>query len=220
MAKEVSARPAATAVSLIELARSRPAFLGWCRNGLIDHMGDLTIFEDRAPTPERRETLESRASQLRAALAPSFDGPAARMVLTMLSAMPAQSGGEIDTEMRGDAFRIALRDLPAWAIEREATRVIRGESRLGARFAPTPAEFREAISDSLASIRVELRQIEDVLRARIIPPPPEHPKLPPTRHLVSDAAEAPALRSYSEVMLKDLAERKAKREAEARSEAA
>lgn len=207
--------PDGTAVALTELVRSRPAFLGWCKNGLTIDMGEATIYEDRAPNEAQKATLAARSEQLKAALEPSMDAKATRAVLLMLSSMPSAGGGEIDLEFRGEAFRIALRDLPAWAIEREAMRVIRGESKLGSRFAPTPPEFRETVSDSLASIRVELSQIEDIMRARVIPAPPEHPRLPSNakRRDIIDGKGAPPLRTFSEALLKDLAERKERREA-------
>lgn len=177
MAQEIT-KHSGGRISVVELSTSRPAFLLHNRNGLTIFEGEATIYEDRAPTSQQRTVLKARAEQLKAALAPSVDAQATKAMLAMLASMPAQGGDQETVKLRGEAYRYALDDMPAWAIERMAKKVIRGESKADRRFAPTPPEFREIVSDSLAEIRNELALIEDILRAKVIPAPEPLYRLP------------------------------------------
>lgn len=189
-------------------------------------MGEATIYADRAPTPTQREALEARQSRLEAAIAPPTreSGPQAlRAVMVMLAGMPSQGGGDLDMELRGEAMMMAIDDLPGWAILAQARRVIRGETKLPRKFAPTPAEFREVVSDSLAPIRAELSEIDYILHAKIIPaPPPMYLPNEPGARTYPEVMRGPinSVPIFSESMLKDLAERRAKRAAQERGEAA
>lgn len=172
MRTQVSKAREETAVDPVALVRSRPGFLAWCKNGLTIDMGEATIFADRAPNSREAIILADRAKSLRAALAPSADDRGwAKAVMVMLAGMPAQAGDDAGVQMRGEAFRHALSDLPGWAIERAAGQVIRGHAGIGKTFAPTPAVFREVVDGMLASLRSELELIEDIGRARVVPAP-------------------------------------------------
>lgn len=128
----------------------------------------------------------------------------------MLASMPARSGEQAELKMRGEGYRMALDDLPAWAIEREAKRVIRGETKLGRTFAPTPAEFREVVSDSLAEFRTELALLDDLLRAKVIPAPPDiYRKADGPRPALR--APSGSVGAWSQELVDDLAKRAALR---------
>lgn len=213
MANRVTTRTA-TAVNAVALLTSRPATLGFHRNGLTIDMGESTIYEDRAPTPTQKAGLEARRAQLQAALEPSTDAASTKAMLAMLASMPARTGEQAELKMRGEAYRMALDDLPAWAIECEARRVIRGETKLGRTFAPTPAEFREIVSDSLASLRSEITLIDDILRAKVVPAPADiYRKAETPRPALPD--KSGSVGAWSENLVKDLEARKARRLGEA-----
>ena len=80
--------------------------------------------------------------------------------------------------IRGEAYRIAINDLPAWAIEKAAMRFIRGDTPHPKTFAPSTAIFREFALTLLAGIREEIDLIQDILRAKVIPAPPDLYRLP------------------------------------------
>lgn len=155
------------AISVHALKASRPGFLSFCRNGLMVEHGEATIFSDRTPTPRQRETLVARVASLTGALAPSWTRTTGDAIAMMLTVLPSQAGSATDDKVRGAAYRMALDGLPAWAIEAEAVAMIRANRH----WAPTPGEFRHAVSNALADVRVELRQINEILGARVIAPP-------------------------------------------------
>jgi hypothetical protein len=99
-------------------------------------------------------------------------------LVVMLSSMPSQAADATDIKLRAVAYDMALDDLPAWAIERAARRFVLGETPFGKTFAPTPAIFREFVLDMLAPYRAEMDLIGDILRAKVIPAPPDIYRLP------------------------------------------
>jgi hypothetical protein len=59
-------------------------------------------------------------------------------------------------------YRIALDDVPSWAVEAAAKRWIRGDGMAPARFAPTPPELRQAalsIAGSFSAEAAALRRL-------------------------------------------------------------
>jgi hypothetical protein len=159
------------------LSTSRPASLGFHRNGLTLEMGEAKIFEDRVPTEAQKAILLARANDLRAGLEPSVSAGSSRALLLMLT-MPSQSGDTSDMKLRGEAYRIAIEDLPAWAVEQAAKRFIRGDTPHPKTFAPSTAIFRDFVLSLLVGLREELDLIQDILRAKVIPAPPDLYRLP------------------------------------------
>ena len=169
--RTVARRGQGAALTVADLATSRPGFLAFHRNGLERRDGRLVIYADRVPSAQGKAALERRKAQLTAALSGSVTGDGMASVLAMLAAMPAAAGDSGTMQARGAAYKLALDDLPGWAVAETVRRVIRGEAGLSLRFAPTPAELRKAVSDSLAPLRAELRQIVEILDAAVIPVP-------------------------------------------------
>ena len=158
-------------------ATSRPATLGWRRNGLTVEMGEATIYADRAPNEAQKSILSTRLADLQAALKPGVSKGSSKALVAMMS-MPTQSVDGLDLGIRGDAYRIATNDLPAWAIEKAAIRFIRGDTPHPRTFAPSTAIFREFALTLLTGIREEIELISDILRAKVIPAPPDLYRLP------------------------------------------
>lgn len=88
-------------------------------------------------------------------------------MVVMMNSMPSQGGTEADLRIRGEAVRLAVEDMPAWAIEQAAKAVVKGETPHKT-FAPTPAEFRDLVVELVQPLRKELGEIETILSARVI----------------------------------------------------
>jgi hypothetical protein len=114
---------------------------------------------------------------LQAALKPGVSKGSSKALLVMMS-MPTQWADTIDLEIRGEAYRIATNDLPAWAIEKAAIRFIRGDTPYPKTFAPSTAIFREFALSLLTGIREEIELVGDILRAKVIPAPKDIYRLP------------------------------------------
>lgn len=70
----------------------------------------------------------------------------------------------------GIGFILALRDLPAWAIQEAAARIVRGDAGLSKVYAPTPAEFREVAGGIAVQARWHKRRLEMLLAAEVTGP--------------------------------------------------
>lgn len=70
----------------------------------------------------------------------------------------------------GMGFLLALRDLPAWAIQEAAARIVRGDAGLSKVYAPTPAEFREVAGGIAVKARWHKRRLEMLLAAEVVGP--------------------------------------------------
>lgn len=64
--------------------------------------------------------------------------------MILLASFPAKDASENAVQARVAGYRIALDDVPSWAVEAAAKRWIRGDGMTPARFAPTPPELRQA----------------------------------------------------------------------------
>jgi hypothetical protein len=99
-------------------------------------------------------------------------------LVVMLSSMPSQTQDATDTKLRAVGYHMATEDFPAWAIDRAAKRFVLGDTPYGKTFAPTPGVFREFVLDMLAPYQAERDLIGDILRAKVIPAPPDLYRLP------------------------------------------
>lgn len=68
----------------------------------------------------------------------------------------------------GMGFLLALRDLPAWAIQEAAARIVRGDAGLSKVYAPTPAEMRAVVFAIYAPARWHKRRLEMLLAAEVV----------------------------------------------------
>lgn len=70
------------------------------------------------------------------------------------------------------AFRIALDDLPAWAVEQAVKAWLRGEveGRSNVAFLPAPPQLRDLAKRAMAPVLAERRQLRTLLRAEVVEP--------------------------------------------------
>lgn len=91
-------------------------------------------------------------------------------------AFPSTQGGEGAAEMRMEAYRMALDDLPAWTIERAARMWLRGENSSGGEnyaFAPSPPQLRRLAQLAFTPVRAQRSSLLRLLRAK---PDEEYPE--------------------------------------------
>lgn len=95
-----------------------------------------------------------------------------RAVTAMLMAFPSASASELTSEARGEAFVVALADVPASAVEAAINRWYRGEcgadergNAYDYRWWPTPAILRRISQQITNPYKLRLHQIEQVLSA-------------------------------------------------------
>lgn len=214
---------AVTAISPLEPKTSRPAFLAICRNGLIVEMGEARIFEDRAPTPAERSTLEARLTRLKSFLSERDDAEAFGR-LAMVLTMPSQSAEGVDAKVRGMAYREALDGVPSWAIVDACRRLLRGGYPQHKRFAPSPPEMRSLCDELTWPLHSEIRELEDILRAKVVPAPrhekPISGKAKTWAELEAERGNRPVPGWRQPEYVADLDARRKKREAEAETAAA
>jgi len=154
---------------------------------------------------------------LQAALDERDDKRLANALSILLAGMPSASQGAEDATNRVRAYRMALSDVPIWAVSEACKGIIAGRYPEHMRFCPSPAELARIARDLTAPIHAEMRKIDDVLSARVIEPPAAR-ELPPnaiTWAEVETVREAPKPdRScwLTPDIVADLAARKAKRE--------
>lgn len=126
------------------------------------------ITERDTPTKDEVGLFEHRKIELERWLAPAGQGVAGP-VLSLLTAMPSQSGAGVDQAMRLETFIEDLGDLPYFAVERACK-----DFRLGIagakHWAPTAAEIRERAHEHARQYRAELADIETVLELAANPP--------------------------------------------------
>lgn len=128
--------------------------------------------------PIQRKALERHEMQLRQLCerTPANDAGAERdvfgVVMKMMLIFPAATQNDISAEARGEAYLIALQDVPPWAVSSAFRRWCRGECGTNSngeqydyRWCPAPAEFRRISRTELYKVKGRLDQARYLLAA-------------------------------------------------------
>ena len=145
----------------------------------------------QTPTLPRPLTVEecSTLSRSLAEVAPYADAKpdpvsSLRHVARLLLGFPAAALSEAAAEARGEAYEVAIEDVPAWAVQAGARRWIRGDvapcgDRVNLAFPPSPPQLRALAMDEWAKTRGAAWRIRRLLAGRPERPAPRTPKLLP-----------------------------------------
>lgn len=120
-------------------------------------------------TPDQRRALETwmttLKSRLRCGATDTRDKAVELAKLT--TAFPTQGQDATSSELRIEGYFEALSGLPAWAVADARGRIIRGETMLDARFAPTPPQLADIVRKIVQPLERDLRDLADIARADI-----------------------------------------------------
>lgn len=85
------------------------------------------------------------------------------------SCLRSRHGDDASGAAEAAGYLLALADLPAFALQEAARRIVMGEAGLSRTFAPTPAEMRAVAFSVMAPAKYHARQLEKLLSAEVIP---------------------------------------------------
>lgn len=133
-------------------------------------------------TPDQRRRLETWQTTLKSRLACGATDTRDKAVelAKLTTAFPTQGQDATSSDLRMEAYFEALSGLPAWAVREARARIIRGETMLDTRFAPTPPQFADLVRLVVKPIKRDLRELVDIARADIEfkePSKPEHERV-------------------------------------------
>ena len=138
------------------------------------HSNSWTLPQSLIPTDKQRAVMINHIASLRPRLdetpEKSDDCAKATIVLVtkMLMALPSAQSNDEAQEARGDAFMMALEDVPSWAVEA----AIRGWHRkeygpgYNYRWAPVPSELRTVAFLEAWKFKERIRDLQRVLDAK------------------------------------------------------
>ena len=112
--------------------------------------------------------LHSISAQLQARLKPGPDDAKALAVILakLMAAFPTQAQSETATDQRVDAYFEALGGVPAWAVDKAAKAVLRGETEADGRFMPTPPQLAELAHGFVSPVAADLATVQRIMAAR------------------------------------------------------
>lgn len=91
---------------------------------------------------------------------PDVEAEMLALIAKMMMALPAQRQDELATEASGEAFLMAVEDLPAWAVRSAYRRWCRNEAGLNARGEPYDCHWRPGPADLRSVALTELWRIK------------------------------------------------------------
>jgi hypothetical protein len=129
--------------------------------------GKPVLMSGIRPTPQQARAIQGHLASLRSRL---VSGPQDRQAVAvelakLLAAFPAQEQSDMPANLRMEAYFEALHGVPAWAIGEARARVLRGETALDMRFAPTPPQLAAVAKTLLEPHRRDLARLEIIARA-------------------------------------------------------
>lgn len=121
-------------------------------------------------TARQRQEITAKREQIVLALdAGRFASQRTAVIAKVLLSYPSAQAGELSAAARGEAYRDALDDMPAWAIAEAIKRWNRGQAgEHNYSFAPAPAVLRKIVDGILAPYRVALDKVDTVINATTI----------------------------------------------------
>ena len=123
------------------------------REEIARHVAELDALS--GPTPDDDTTAEAQTL----------------IVLTkMMLVLPAAKQNEASAEARGEAYMMALNDLPTWAVAAAVRRWYRGDAgdRHDYHWAPSPAELRALTIIELYRVKGRTAMLRNLLRAELL----------------------------------------------------
>lgn len=122
-----------------------------------------------APTDEDRSTISRLIREIDAAMAPA---PMDAMRAAIGSLMAGYSGAQLsreDVEAKAAIFRVALDDVPGWALGAACRAWVRGEGLVAgdnSSFPPAPAQLRRLALAARDPVRMQKIRLQQLLAAR------------------------------------------------------
>lgn len=131
--------------------------------------GRPILMGGRKMTEEQRRRISSfrRAILARLSPQPGNDRAVAVVIAKLLSAFPVQGQSDTPTELRMETYFDALDGMPAWAVDEACRAIVRGETGLDGRFAPTPPQLAAATADRMRQLRADLRDLDTLLKVEV-----------------------------------------------------
>jgi len=133
----------------------------------------MTLPRDLVPNDLQRSMISNHITALNDVLnlTPAQSQDCAKQSLTavakMLMVLPAREAGEHATEARGEAYMMALDDIPSWAVQEAVRRWYRGEcgSEHDYKWQPGPFVLRKIASSIAFGVWYVRNQLEKALIA-------------------------------------------------------
>ena len=113
----------------------------------------------RALTTAEQSTLSQIATEVSALAGQKANIPETLKEVAMLFlAFPSANVGEAAATARAEAYKIALEDLPTWAVTAAARRWVKGDvaslgDKVDMRFPPSPPQLRKLAAEELSEVR-------------------------------------------------------------------
>lgn len=133
----------------------------------------LTLPADLMPTAAQRAAIANHVSSLNSLLRQTplngdeYDAAMLAVLTKMLWVLPAAKTTELAAEARGEAYMMALDDVPVWAVEEAIRKWYRGQHGAGDDYhwAPDPARLRELAMSEAWVLRGQIIELETILGA-------------------------------------------------------
>lgn len=153
--------------ALLDPMRSLPRWLADCLEALdLSTLRRPEIPSDKALTEPQRQHVEARLASLTSRLSPATERERAAAVAMVRSCLRSRQADDAGAEAEAAGYMLALSDMPAFAIQEAARRIIIGEAGLSKTFAPTPAEMRSVAVSAMAPAKCHARMLEKLLAAQ------------------------------------------------------
>lgn len=139
----------------------------------------------------QRELVERHALAVERLRQPGPADATGKALLILLMSFSGQRGDEDTQRLRGEGYRIALEDSPAWAVERAARMWLRRENGAGDEnyaFAPSPPQLRRLAALAMVPMLAEQGRLQRLLRAE------------PEREPAPEAERAEMIRRWDELI--------------------
>jgi hypothetical protein len=117
-------------------------------------------------TDEQKRRIQTHMLRLKSRLTSTGERQAIAIELAKLfAAFPAQDQSDSPAELRMEAYFEGLHGIPAWAIAEARGRIVRGETVLDTRFAPTPPQLAVQARVLLEPLKADLAKLERIALA-------------------------------------------------------
>lgn len=164
-----------TAAQPAERRETRASLRHWLQlaDSLLGDSPEPMLPAAAIPNAEQRRQIEETLSSLEKDLTAGPWERTAKAIAVVLAAYPI-SGGDEMARARVQAFRVALDDVPAWAVEEAARDWLRGQvpSDYNTTFAPLPPQLRKLAERKWVPLIPKKRKLLALLKAK--PAPDDH----------------------------------------------
>lgn len=165
---ELSSQSAAAA-ALLDPIRFSPPWLAKLLQDLDLSSPSRPVNRGADLTTKQRQDVDVRLQRLNSRLFPASAAEVGQVVGMVRSCLRSRASDAVASEAEVAGFMLALSDLPSFALNEAARRLICGEAGLSRTFAPTPAELRGLTVEIRAPAKWHAMQLGKLLIAEVIP---------------------------------------------------